>query len=93
MREEIGADCGLVKFWKVGANEETGYEFVEYLVGLCDGPFRFAPGEVETGAFFPVDQIRRWVERTPEEFTPLFKMAAARFINETESLIKLASGS
>jgi 16S rRNA (adenine1518-N6/adenine1519-N6)-dimethyltransferase len=92
MREEIGADCPLVKFWKVGANEETGYEFVEYLVGICDGPFRFAPGEVETGAFFPVDQIRRWVERTPDEFTPLFKMAAAKFLNETESLIKLASG-
>jgi 16S rRNA (adenine1518-N6/adenine1519-N6)-dimethyltransferase len=93
MREEIRADCPLVKFWKVGANEETGYEFVEYLVGIHDGPFRFAPGEVETGAFFPVDQIRRWVDRTPDEFTPLFKMAAAKFLNETERLIKLAAGS
>jgi len=69
MREEIGADCSLVKFWKVGATEETGFEFVEYLVGLSDGPFRFAPGEVETGALFPVEQIRRWVERSPGEFT------------------------
>jgi 16S rRNA (adenine1518-N6/adenine1519-N6)-dimethyltransferase len=92
MKEEIGADCPLVKFWKVGASEETGYEFVEYLVGLCDGPFRFAPGEVETGAFFPIEQIRRWVERTPEEFTPLFKMAATKFLDETERLIKLVSG-
>ena len=92
MREEIGADCPLVKFWKVGATPETEFEFVEYFVGICDGPFRFAPGEVETGAFFPVDQIRRWVERTPEEFTPLFKMAAAKFLGETESLRKLASG-
>ena len=92
MKEEIGADCPLVKFWKVGASEETGYEFVEYLVGLCDGPFCFAPGEVETGAFFPIEQIRRWVERTPDEFTPLFKMAAAKFLGETERLIKLVSG-
>jgi 16S rRNA (adenine1518-N6/adenine1519-N6)-dimethyltransferase len=89
MREEIGADCPLVKFWKTGASEETGYEFVEYLVGRCDGPFRFAPGEVETGAFFPVDQIRGWIERSPEEFTPLFKMVAAKFLNETERLIKM----
>jgi len=89
MREEIGADCPLVKFWKTGASEETGYEFVEYLVGRCDGPFRFAPGEVETGAFFPVDQIRGWIERSPGEFTPLFKMAAAKFLNETERLIKM----
>jgi 16S rRNA (adenine1518-N6/adenine1519-N6)-dimethyltransferase len=90
MREEIGADCPLVKFWKTGASEETGYEFVEYLVGRCDGPFRFAPGEVETGAFFPVDQIRGWIERSPEEFTPLFRMVAAKFLNETERLIKMA---
>lgn len=93
MREEIGADCPLVKFWKTGASEETGFEFVEYLVGIHDGPFIFAPGEVETGAFFTVDQIRRWVGRSPREFTPLFKMVAAKFLNETERLIELASGS
>ncbi len=93
MREEIGIDCPLVKFWKVGATPETAYEFVEYWVGVCDGPFHFAPGEVETGAFFPIEQIRRWVGRTPEEFTPLFKMAAAKFLGETESLIKLVSDS
>ena len=92
MREEIGADCSLVKFWKTNASEETGNEFVEFLVGCCDGPFRFAPGEVETGAFFPIEQIYRWVERTPEEFTPLFKMAAAKFLGETESLRKLITG-
>ena len=90
MREEIGADCQLVKFWKVDATPETGHEFVEFLTGLCDGPFRFAPGEVETGAFFPVEQIRRWVKCTPEQFTPLFKMVAAKFLNETDSLIKLS---
>jgi 16S rRNA (adenine1518-N6/adenine1519-N6)-dimethyltransferase len=89
MREEIGADCPLVKFWKADASDETGNEFVEFLVGQHDGPFRFAPGEVETGAFFPVDQVRRWLERTPWEFTPLFKLAAAKFLGETERLIQM----
>lgn len=93
MREEIGVDCPLVKFWKVGATEETGFEFVEYFVGCHDGPFVFAPGEVETGAFFPVDQIARWIKSSPDDFTPLFKMAAAKFLNETERLMKMASGS
>jgi hypothetical protein len=90
MREEIGADCQLVKFWKVDATPETGHEFVEFLTGLCDGPFSFAPGEVETGAFFPVEQIRRWVKCTPEQFTPLFNMVAAKFLNETDGLIRLS---
>ena len=90
MREEIGADCPLVKFWKAEAAPETGHEFVEFLVGRHDGPFRFAPGEVETGAFFPVDQVRRWVERSPGEFTPLFKLAAARFLGETHRLMEMS---
>ena len=89
MREEIGVDCPLVKFWKAEASEESGHEFVEFLVGRCDGPFALASGEVETGAFFPVDQIRRWLERSPEDFTPLFKLAASRYLTETERLIKL----
>ena len=90
LREEIGVDCPLVKFWKAGATEETGFEFVEYLVGICDGPFRFASGEVETGAFLPIEQIGRWVERSPMEFTPLFKMAAGKFLGETERLMEMA---
>jgi len=45
---------------------------------------------VETGAFFPVEQIRRWVKCTPEQFTPLFKMVAAKFLNETDGLINLS---
>ena len=90
MREEIGADCHLVKFWKADAAPETGHEFVEFLTGRHDGPFRFASGEVETGAFFPVDQVKRWVERTPGEFTPLFKLAAERFLGETHRLIEMS---
>ena len=91
MREEIGVDCPLVKFWKAEASPGTGHEFVEFLVGIHDGPFRFAPGEVETGAFFPIEQVRGWVERSPGEFTPLFKLVAAQFLGETERLIKMAS--
>ncbi len=88
--EEIGIDCRLVKFWKAGATPETGHEFIEFHVGISEGPFRFAPGEVETGAFFPVSQIREWLQRTPGDFTPVFKMVAGEFLHETERLIKMA---
>lgn len=88
--EEIGIDCPLVKFWKAGATTETGHEFIEFLLGLSEGPFRFAPGEVETGAFFPIAQIREWLARSPEEFTPVFRMVAGEFLNETERLMEMA---
>lgn len=89
--EEIGIDCRLVKFWKAGATPETGHEFIEFHVGISEGPFRFAPGEVETGAFFPVSQIRDWLQQTPGDFTPVFKMVAGEFLHETERLIKIAN--
>ncbi len=39
-------------------------------------PFRLAPMEIETGAFFPVDQVRPWLRETPEDFSPVFAMCA-----------------
>ncbi len=89
LMEEIGVDSPLTKIWKIEASAETGYEFLEVFVGRSEGPFLFAPGEVETGSFFPVEQIRHWMERTPEEFTPLFRMIATRFLNETKRLFML----
>jgi hypothetical protein len=28
--------------------------------------------EVETGAFFPLEKIRRWAQKTPSDFSPVF---------------------
>ena len=87
--EEIGVDSRLVRFWKIEATPGTGHEFLEVFVGASEGPFRLAPGEVETGSFFPVDQIRRWLERSPGDFTPVFRMIAGKHLDETERLINL----
>jgi 16S rRNA (adenine1518-N6/adenine1519-N6)-dimethyltransferase len=89
--EEIGVKSRLVKFWKVDPSAETGHEFIEFFVGISDGPFRLAPGEVEAGAFFPIIQISQWLKRSPWDFTPAFHLVAAKFLGETESLIKLIS--
>ena len=89
MLEEIGVDSLLTKIWKIEATPQTGQEFLEVFVGRTEGPFRFAPGEVETGSFFPIAQIRNWLECTPEEFTPIFRMIAARFLSETEKLAEM----
>lgn len=93
LKEELGIDSTLTKFWKVDPSPETENEFIEFYTGTSEGPFRFAPGEVETGSFFPISQIREWVDRSPCDFTPVFKLVCSRFITETESLIKLMNGS
>jgi 16S rRNA (adenine1518-N6/adenine1519-N6)-dimethyltransferase len=91
LREEIGIDCRLTKFWKVESTPETGHEFIEFYVGTSEGPFRFAPGEVETGSFFPVQQIWEWLMGNPEDFTPVFRMVAEKHLKETDRLIKFHS--
>jgi 16S rRNA (adenine1518-N6/adenine1519-N6)-dimethyltransferase len=74
LREEIGIECPVEKIGKLPCSAATGWEFIEVFRGRHEGPFRLAPMEIETGAFFPLDRIRAWLERSPEEFSPVFAM-------------------
>ncbi|MGB7838279.1 MAG: 16S rRNA (adenine(1518)-N(6)/adenine(1519)-N(6))-dimethyltransferase RsmA [Terrimicrobiaceae bacterium] len=74
LREEIGIDCPIERIAKLPCSGATGWEFIEVFRGAHEGPFEPAPLELETGAFFPLDQIRNWVERSPEDFSPVFAM-------------------
>jgi 16S rRNA (adenine1518-N6/adenine1519-N6)-dimethyltransferase len=76
LREEIGIDCQLESIGKLPCSAATGWEFIAVFRGRHEGPFSLAPLEIETGAFFPLDQVRGWVHRNPEEFSPVFAMCA-----------------
>jgi len=75
MLEEIGIDTAITPVCKLGSGPDTGFEFLQIYHGHHDGPFRYAPTEVEGGAFFPVEQVARWVASHPEDFTPIFRQA------------------
>jgi hypothetical protein len=52
---------------------------------LSVGVFRLTqpnPKEVEEGAFFEVEQIRRRLREQPERFTPHFRVAFKRLIKD-----------
>jgi 16S rRNA (adenine1518-N6/adenine1519-N6)-dimethyltransferase len=83
LREEIGIECPLEEIGKLPCSAATGWEFIEVFRGRHEGPFRLAPMEIETGAFFPLDQIRAWLGRSPEDFSPVFAMCA-RLLNAAE---------
>ena len=82
LREEIGIDCQLEPIGKLPCSAATGWEFIAVFRGRHEGPFSLAPLEIETGAFFTLDQIRRWLRRNPEEFSPVFAMCA-RLLNSS----------
>jgi 16S rRNA (adenine1518-N6/adenine1519-N6)-dimethyltransferase len=74
LREEIGIECPIERIGKLSCSAATGWEFIEVFRGAHEGPFHFAPMEIETGAFFPLEQIRTWLRRSPQDFSPVFAM-------------------
>ena len=79
LREELGVECPIEKVGKLPCSAATGWEFIEVFRGIHEGPFRLAPMELETGAFFPLDKIRAWLERSREDFSPVFAMCLGIF--------------
>jgi len=72
VREEIGLDCGLSKIGAVSASERTGNEFIEVFLGHADHPVSLNIYEIETGGYFALAMIDRWVEARPLDFAPGF---------------------
>ena len=72
VREEIGLDCSLSKIGFVRASERTDNEFVEIYRGDSDCPLTLNVHEIETGGFFSVSMIDRWIVERPSDFAPGF---------------------
>jgi 16S rRNA (adenine1518-N6/adenine1519-N6)-dimethyltransferase len=70
--EEIGLNCSLSKIGAVRASEMTGNEFIEIFVGNSDAALTLNVHEIETGGFFPLSIIDRWIVQRPSDFAPGF---------------------
>ena len=72
LQEELGVSCPVERIGLLPCSEQTGWEFIEVYRGIHEGPFEIAPMELETGGFFPMEQIQRWITTQPEDFSPVF---------------------
>jgi isopentenyldiphosphate isomerase len=72
VREELGFDlpCLPEKVLRIDACDETGQEFVWVYRCEYEGPFQLHPEEIETGGWFSVERVSRWIEEHPEDFAP-----------------------
>lgn len=77
LQEELGIQAPLEQIGRLSCSEATGWEFIEIFRTVHEGPFTFPPMEIETGAFFALSQVREWVRRSPEDFSPVFLSAFA----------------
>ena len=72
LAEELGARAAVERVGSIAACENTGWEFVQLYRAEHDGPFTLNPAEIESGAFFPTEQLVRWMESRPQDFAPGF---------------------
>jgi 16S rRNA (adenine1518-N6/adenine1519-N6)-dimethyltransferase len=73
LREELGVEAPpLERIGRLTPCEQTGWEFIEVFRGLHEGPFSPAPLEVETAAFFNMEDVRTWASASPQDFSPVF---------------------
>lgn len=75
LQEEIGLVIDAVpeRLFKINACEETGQEFVWVYRTKSEGPFELHPEEIETGGWFEISEVRKWLGNRPDEFAPAFR--------------------
>jgi 16S rRNA (adenine1518-N6/adenine1519-N6)-dimethyltransferase len=73
VHEEVGirVEC-TTKLADIPATERTGMEFVELHCVDHDGPMRYAPDEIDCGAWFAPELIDQWVKARPQDFATGF---------------------
>lgn len=77
IREEAGIRVtgseGLEEAMILEACEETGWEHVRMFKLRHKGAVDFPASEIEAMLAFPLGEIREWLERVPEDFSPAFR--------------------
>jgi len=71
--EETGLEgVALEEVGKLAPSDATGWEFVTLFRGDYRGKPEFPASEVEAMLAFPLEEIRAWVERCPQDFATGF---------------------
>lgn len=80
-------DCAVREMWeevwvrpkgelegvaRIAASEATDQEFVEVFLAEPKGKIRVHGKEVDSGRYFPVELVDRWIEKRPEDFATGF---------------------
>jgi isopentenyl-diphosphate delta-isomerase type 1 len=76
LAEEIGVrvSAAPARWFRLGACEETGWEFVWVYRLRHDGPITVDPAEIQYGEWVAPAEVTARVARRPEEFCPSFKL-------------------
>ena len=62
----------MQKIAQIGACENTGWEHVRLYITRYDGALRYPCSEIETGQWFPMEEVSAWIAARPEDFASGF---------------------
>jgi 16S rRNA (adenine1518-N6/adenine1519-N6)-dimethyltransferase len=68
LEEELGVKAAVTLVGSISARQETGWEHVRLYSAAHDGPFTLEPAEIDTGGFFTLEQVSRWIASRPGDF-------------------------
>ena len=75
LQEELGLTSPIKRLANFPAGPETANEFTVLYRTITDTPPQFDPGEIAGGAFYELSEIDDWLARSPEQFSPPFRIA------------------
>ena len=84
LREEIGLQLSAApqRLFKLAAGPETDQEHVWVYRCQAEGPFHLQPEEIETGGWFSLEEVTRWMAERPHEFASALLLIWKRIIRD-----------
>jgi isopentenyl-diphosphate Delta-isomerase len=74
LQEELGLQASLLPLQKFSAQESTSWEFTVLFRANSDSDVTPDPQEMTAIAWMHVDEIWDWMNRSPAEFSPAFRL-------------------
>ncbi len=68
VQEELALDVPVERVLDLPPTPANGQEFIELYRARARGKVRWPASEIEFGQFFPLDLIREWTARRPQDF-------------------------
>jgi isopentenyl-diphosphate delta-isomerase type 1 len=80
LQEELGIQAPLTRLQKFSACHETSFEFTVLYLAESDEPVSPDPIEMTDIRWMRPDRILAWMQATPEDFSPAFRLLFAWYI-------------
>ena len=85
LQEELGVESVVERLQKFSACADTSHEFTVLYQCVSDASVTPDPEEIAAVRRLSVDEIQRWMEKSPEDFSPAFCLLFRWYVENTKT--------